>query len=393
MDAAKIFLKKGRAGPTYGRHPWVFSNYIERVEGAPQDGADVAVYGDRGDFLAWGIFNSKSDIRARLYSWTEKEVLSKEFIFEKIREAIELRRKVLKFDQADGAVRLIFSEGDGLSGLVVDKYGDYLVVQITSLALFKREFQVIEALVEYARPKGIFFRAEKNILKAEGVAADDGVLWGKIPDEPIEVVENGIKFKVDLRGGQKTGFYTDQRENRMLARNLCEGRRVLDLCTYTGGFALGLAKFGAKEVVGVDASEEAITIAKENAELNGIENISFECKDAFEFLQNETSQFDMIILDPPKFAPSKGSRDKALRAYFRLNLEAIRVLAPKGIFISCSCSHQIGRLDFNSVVASVFKKVGRSGKILFQGSQSPDHPISITCPETQYLKSIFCLAD
>jgi 23S rRNA (cytosine1962-C5)-methyltransferase len=383
-------IKKGRAGPSFGRHPWLFSNAIEKVGGVVEAGSEVEVLGDRGDFLGYGILNPKSDIRVRIYSWDKAKPLTKDFWFDRIKSAVELRTQVLKVQDSASVARLIFSEGDGLSGLVVDRFADYLVLQITSLAMFQRKNVVVEALQEFCRPKGIFFRAEKNILKAEGVEAEDEILFGDIPSSPIEVLENGIRFAVDLRMGQKTGFYADQRENRLLARSFAKNRRALDLFCYTGGFGLNLSVAGAKEVVCVDSSETAISTAKANADLNSAKNIHFECADALEFLSQQKQNFDLIVLDPPRFAPSRGSREKALRTYFKTNLEALRILSRGGIFVSFSCSHQIGRQDFNSMLSSVFRKAGRSARILYQGSQGPDHPISASCPETEYLKAVFC---
>lgn len=390
-EVQQIRLLKGRSGPTFGRHPWVFSNALGRPDLPVADGTSVEVLSDRDEFLGYGIYNSKSDIRVRIYSWNQEREIDKKLWFEKIERAIQLRKKVLKLQESTTACRLIFSEGDEISGLVVDQFGDYLVVQITSLAVFKWKAEILEALVEFTQAKGIYLRAEKNILKAEGVAAEDEIIFGSIPDEPIEICENGIFYRIDLKQGQKTGFYADQRENRKHLTTLASGRRVLDLCTYTGSFALHLSKAGASEVVGVDSSGWAIEIAKENAKRNACENISFVESDIFDFCSSEQSQFDLIVLDPPRFAPSRGAREKALRSYFKINSEALRLLRPGGIFVSFSCSHQIGRSDFNSTLASVFRRAGRDAQILYQGGQPGDHPILTACPETQYLKSLVCL--
>jgi 23S rRNA (cytosine1962-C5)-methyltransferase len=388
-----VVLRKGRSGPTFGRHPWVFSNTIDRIEGAVADGEAVKVCGDRGDFLGYGIFNSKSDIRVRMYSWQEEEPISPALWFKKIKTAVEMRRSFLKLDAVTNVNRIIFSEGDGLSGLTVDRFGDFLVAQITSLAIFKHQAEIIRALVEFAHPKGIYLRAEKNILKAEGVEANDGVIYGEIPDAPVEVFENGIRYFVNLKEGQKTGFYADQRDHRLLLGRYAKDMRVLDLCTYTGSFALHALHSGAKEVVAVDSSQPAIEMARANAELNNLTGIDFRTDDVFEFVASEKSMFDVIVLDPPRFAPSKGSREKALRAYFKLNFEALRLLKAGGVFLTFSCSHQINRNDFNSTIVSVFRRSARDCQILYQGSQAPDHPILGACPETQYLKSLLCLAN
>jgi 23S rRNA (cytosine1962-C5)-methyltransferase len=384
----QIYLKSRHCGPALGRHPWVFSDVIEKVEGSPKDGDEVQVFGE-GKFIAKGFFNSKSQIRVRLYSWEDRP-LDENFFAEKIKTAIELRRE-LGLMKDKSAYRVLFSEGDGLSGITADRYADFLVLQITSLALYQRRQMFAKILMGLTEPTAIFLKAEKNISTAEGLTIEDEALFGKLPEAPIEILENGVRFEVDLRAGQKTGFYCDQRDNRNAAAAFAKNRRVLDLCTYTGSFALELAKAGAKEVVGVDSSGGAIEQAKRNAELNKLKNVRFEKEDVFDWLKaNPAEKFDLVVLDPPRFAPSRGAKEKALRTYFKLNEEALKAVASGGIFVTCSCSGQISREDFASMIAGVARRAKRSVQVLEQRGQAADHPVLTSCPETDYLKCFIC---
>lgn len=385
----QIHLKKGKAGSAIGRHPWLMSQAIDHIDGAPAPGDEIEVRDEKG-FLAWGLWNPKSHIRARLYSWKESERITPDLWRKLLVRAIELRYDILKLRTEKTVCRLVFSEGDGLSGLIVDQYDQWLVAQITSLGLARRREEIMQILAELTRAKGIYLRGDSPVLKQEGLEIQNECVMGLVPTNPVEVVENGVRFLVDLEMGQKTGFYSDQRENRKKISAYASGVRVLDLCTYTGAFALNLAKLGATEIVAVDSSEAAIERAKANSKLNDFTQINFLCADVFDFLHSEASgkKFDLIVLDPPRFAPSKGDRERALKSYFKLNEAALKLLCPNGIFLTCSCSHQIGRDDFTNMFRSVVRRSQRVAQILDQGSQGPDHPVSSACPETMYLKSI-----
>jgi len=389
----RILLKPRRARPLYGRHPWLFAGAIDRIEGTPVNGDEVAVHAHDGQFIAWGLFNSHSQIRVRLYSWELDRRLEPGFWRSRLDDALNLRRDILGLNDSAGACRLVFSESDGLSGLVVDRYGEWLIVQFTSLALAQRQEIIIEHLVELLRPRGVYLRTERGVGEAEGLTLRDGPLWGEVPDRPVEIVENDLVFEAELRTGQKTGFYLDQRDNRRAVRALAAGRRALDLCCYTGGFALNLARGGATEVIGVDVSAAAIDLARRNAAQNEIANIRFEAAEAFAFLERlaaANERFGIIVLDPPRFARSRRSLEQALGGYQRLNEMALKVLDHDGILVTCSCSGQVSREDFAGILGLVAEHSGRSIQILEQRGQASDHPVTASCPETNYLKCFIC---
>lgn len=388
-----IYLKPGRARPFFGRHPWVFSGAIARIAGEPADGEEVGVYSHEGSFIAWGLFNARSQIRVRLYSWEPERRLDDAFWRERLAAAIRLRHEVLGLGDPEGACRLVFSEGDGLSGLVVDRYARWLAVQFTSLAMAQRRDLIVDELVRQLEPRGIYLRTERGIGAEEGLALADAPLWGEVPEAPVTIVEDGLAFEVDVRTGQKTGFYLDQRENRRAAARYAAGRRALDLCCYTGAFTLALARGGATEVLGVDVSETALEAARRNAARNEVTNARFEAGDAFQTLERlgaEGERFAIVVLDPPRFARSRRGLEQALRGYGALNELAVRVLAPDGILVTCSCSGRVSREAFAGVLAGVAERTGRPIQFLEQRGQAPDHPVSASCPETGYLKCFVC---
>lgn len=390
---ASVVLKARKAGPFFGRHPWVLDSAIDRVDGVLDDGDVVELVTSKGDWIARGVYNSNSRIRVRLYTWNADQMLDQAFWLKRIERAIALRRD-LHYDDPDGAARLIFSEADGLSGLIVDRYGPYLVVQPGALAIEHRMDDIVELLRETLKPRGIVLRAEKGIAEREGIRMQNGPLWGDVPDGPTLITEHGIQYGVDLTHGQKTGFYLDQRENRLAASKYFAGRRVLDLFCYTGGFALTAKKLGgAREVLGIDTSEPAIQIAQANAKLNGITNVQFEVGDAkqcFQQFRGRRAPFDAIVLDPPKFAQRRRAIDAALRAYHHVNQQAVELLPPGGILVTCSCSGYITREDFNQLLATVARRTNRRIQILETHGAAPDHPVNVSCLESEYLKCLIC---
>ena len=389
----RVLLKPRKARPFFGRHPWVLDSAIDRIEGSPADGEVVDLCSDDKRFIARGIFNSRSRIHVRLYSWNEAEPLDEAFWRRRLESALHLR-SVLGYDQPEGAARLVFSEGDGLSGLVVDRYGQYLVVQVTALALAVRLPQIVPMLVDLAQPQGIVLRTERDIVRAEGLDLAPGLSWGRMPEGPVEILDQGLRYGVDLAEGQKTGLYLDQRENRTAAARYMNGRRVLDMFCYTGGFSLSAAAMGqAREVLGFDSSQRAVAQARVNGERNGLSNLRFESGDAFETLhalKTAGERFEGLVLDPPKFARSRGGVEDALRAYARLNRLALDVLAPGGILVTCSCSGHVTRDDFFFMLVSVAQQSGRDIQVLEQRGAAADHPVTATCPETEYLKCFIC---
>lgn len=392
---ARVVLKPRKARPFFARHPWVLDSAIERVEGAPADGDVAELFSDRGEWIARGVYNSQSRLRLRLYTWRLDEPLDGAFWRRRIDAAIAMRGELFP-PAAHKALRLVYSEGDGLSGLIVDRYGDYLVLQVAALAIARRLDGIIEALVERLRPRGVLVRCDRDIAKLEGLPAVLGAEagWGETPDGPVFIEEHGLRYGVDLAAGQKTGFYFDQRENRRAAADYVRDRRVLDVFCYSGGFALSAARLGgAGEVLGVDSSPQAIALAKANAELNEIANVRFECGDAFrtlEALAADGRRFGAVVLDPPKFARRRQAVEEALRAYHKLNLLALSVLEPGGILVTCSCSGHVTREDFLHVLAEVAERGGRDIQVLEQRGAAADHPVSATCLESDYLKCFVC---
>ena len=292
------------------------------------------------------------------------------------------------------AVRLVFSEGDGLSGLTVDRYDRWLVAQFTSIGLYHRRELLLRRLTELTGAEGILARTERGIASREGLRAGEETTVGKVPDGPVEIVENDLKYRVDLRPGQKTGFYLDQRDNRRAVADYCQGKRVLDLYCFTGGFSLAAAQHGgAVDTLGIDSSSPAIERAREHAAINGVTRAQFETGDVMKLLEKlrlDGKQFDVVICDPPKFAPMAKDVEHALKGYLRLNLAALDVLAPDGILATCSCSGSVARELFVDLIGQVSEQSRRPIQILEQRGQAPDHPISASCLETEYLKCLIC---
>jgi 23S rRNA (cytosine1962-C5)-methyltransferase len=297
----------------------------------------------------------------------------------------------LRLNTPGAGYRAVFSEADFLSGLVVDRYGDWLAVQFSSLGLARRRDEFAGALRELLNPRGIYLRTERGIGKLEGVELHDGPLWGEPPLADLAIEELGLRFLVNLAEGQKTGYYLDQRDNRAAVAKLCAGRRVLDAFCYSGGFAIHAARAGAMEVLGVDASEPALELARRNAASNGVTNASFECADVFRHMAELAAarrQFDAVILDPPKFARNRAAVPEALKGYRRLHQLAMKLLASDGILVSCCCTGLIAPEDLEDVIAQSAVEARRDAQILARRGPAPDHPIAATCRESGYLKCI-----
>jgi 23S rRNA (cytosine1962-C5)-methyltransferase len=399
---ARVLLHARRARPFYGRHPWLYAGAVAKVEGEPADGDEVEVFSHGGGFVARGLYNSKSRIRVRLYRWEPDQPLDRAFFRERLEQAIHLRQNILNLTGPGQACRLVFSEGDGLSGMTVDQYDRWLVLQFTGLGLAQRRGLFVELLAELFQPEGIYLRTERGIGKLEGLDLQDGPLWGHVPTEPIVIVEDGIEFLVNLAEGQKTGFYLDQRDNRRAVARYAKDRRVLDAFCYTGGFGLHAARAGAREVVGVDVSEAAIQLARQNAARNrfpglktglyeGAPPLTFVQADVFEYLETaarEGQRFGMIVLDPPKFARAQHAVEDALRGYRRLQTLALLLLEPDGILVTCCCSGLIEMGMLEALSAQVAAASRRGMQILERRGQAPDHPVSVSCLESYYLKCL-----
>jgi 23S rRNA (cytosine1962-C5)-methyltransferase len=386
----RVVLHPRRARPFYGRHPWVFAGAIARVEGEPVDGGEVDLVSSDGAFIARGLYNSRSNIRVRLFSWQPEVPLDADFFRARLASAFRLRDS-LGLTKPGGACRLVFSEGDALPGLTVDRYDRWLVFQFTSLGLAQRRDLLAELCEELLAPAGIYLRTERGIGTLEGLELHDGPLRGGTPPDAVEIDEHGLLFAVNLALGQKTGFYLDQRDNRLEAGKLAGGRRVLDAFCYSGGFALHAARGGAGEVVGVDSSESALALARDNARRNGLEQVRFERGDVFADLDQRVrrgERFGLVVLDPPKFARRKNAVDEALRGYRRLQGLALRLLEPEGFLVSCCCSGLIGLAMLEEVLADVAGAEKRAVGLLQRRGPAADHPVAVACLESHYLKCL-----
>ncbi len=392
-----VWLRPRRALPFFSRHPWVFAGAIGRIEGDLVPGQMVRLATAENQFVAWGLWNPVSAIRVRLYSWRETEPFDEAFWDLRVREAVAIRQRLFGEGPEWRACRMVASEGDGLSGLTVDRYGDQLLVQWTSLALSQREAVIVAALQRELSPQGIWRRTDTSVVTKEGLPQNDGLVTGSPPPSDLTVVEHGVKYQVDIVEGQKTGFYFDQRDNRLAVAKFCAGQRVLDLCCYTGGFALTAASLGqAASVLGVDGSAPAVERATGNAERNGLaDRVTFQKADAYRFLEQAIERgdrYDVIVLDPPKMAKAREQIDSALRGYHGLNSLALRVLAEGGLLATCSCSGLVDRSQFESVLADAALSADRRLRIIDSRGAAPDHPVSVFCPESAYLKCVLALA-
>ena len=393
-SVARVFIKPRKALPFFSHHPWVFQGAIGRIDGEPARGSIVSVQAHDGTFIAWGLYNPSSNIAVRLYSWDQSQPLTDDFWRSRIDDAIGLRKSLFPDFGSTDACRLVFSESDGLSGLTVDRYGDWLLVQLTSFALAERKDVLLERLREQIRPRGIWLRSEKGMRAAEGLELSDGLLWGDAPPQPLMIKEHGIQYELDVAEGQKTGFFLDQRDNRRRAAQFARNARVLDVCCYTGGFSLNcLVNGGAKEVTAIDASEAALTQARRNAEINGVsDRLITQKQDAFkalEELESRQERFDLVVLDPPKLARNKQGIDAALRGYYSLNRFALGLIQPGGFFVTCSCSGQVTHEMFAEMLGQAALHANRRLQLLEVRGAAADHPCSIHCLETDYLKCYF----
>jgi 23S rRNA (cytosine1962-C5)-methyltransferase len=393
MGEPKVLpLKPGRDKSVLRRHPWVFSGAVARAEGEPLPGDLVDVRGAGGAFLGRGYYNPASNIVVRLLTWDEEEV-GPAFWRRRLAAAIA-RRERLAADPATTAYRLVYAESDGLPGLIVDRYGEWLVFQSLTLGMDALKGTLVAALAEVAAPRGIYERSDADVRAQEGLDPAAGLLHGEEPPERIEILENGLRYLVDVRTGHKTGAYLDQRENRRRAAPYCAGAEVLNAFSYTGGFGVYAAAAGARRVTNLDSSADALRLAEENLALNGagaeVESIA---GDAFQVLRRFRDQgrtFDVIVLDPPKFAFSRGQIDSATRGYKDINLLSMRLLRPGGTLCTFSCSGVVSEDLFQKVVFGASLDAGREVRILERLAQGTDHPVLLTFPEAAYLKGFVC---
>jgi 23S rRNA (cytosine1962-C5)-methyltransferase len=391
---AKVVLKRGREKPVLNRHPWIFSGAIKNIEGECADGDIVTVVDSRGSFLARGYLNRRSQITVRLLSWIEEETIDRGFFRHRLEQAIAIRRP-LQEDQTTNAYRLVNAESDFLPGLVVDRYNEYLVIQFLTLGIERRKREIVSLLGELLPCRGIYERSDVEVRDKEGLPLATGLLAGQERPALVHIIENGHRFIVDIKQGQKTGFYLDQRENRQKLARYCCGKTVLNCFAYTGAFAVYAAGAGAKKVVNVESSAEALKLAQRNMALNGFDGRDDEYVegDVFQVLRqyrDEGRSFDLIVLDPPKFAYSQSQVQAACRGYKDINLLAMQMLRPGGILFTFSCSGLVSPELFQKVVFGASVDAGRNVQIIEKLTQGFDHPILLSFPESEYLKGFIC---
>jgi 23S rRNA (cytosine1962-C5)-methyltransferase len=390
-----LHLRPRKALPFFSHHPWVYASAVADVPPDLAAGAEVVLRSAEGRFVARGLYNPHSNLRVRLYSWSEDLPLDAPFWAQRFDEALALRHRLFGEFTPDSACRLVYSEADQLSGLVIDRYGEWLVVQFTALAMAQRQDLWLDLLQDRLQPRGIIVRTEKGIRAAEGLELSDGLVRGDAPPRPLFITENGVRYGVDLLEGQKTGFFLDQRDNRLRLSGLVKNARVLDMFCYSGGFGLNALVNGrAKEVIAVDGSEGAVNLTQRNAELNGVaERLHVTKEDGFKALERLAAQqerFDVVVLDPPKLARRREALDAALRGYFSLNRLAVDLLKPGGLLMTCSCSGVVTHQHFVETLARVGLDASRHVQILEARGPSADHPASIHCLESDYLKCYLC---
>lgn len=391
--AFQLTLKPGRERSVLQRHPWLFESAIGSVSSQPPDGAVVDVRGSDGTWLARGTWSGKSQIRVRLWTWNSEESIDADLITRRIATAIEGRQAMMA-DPSTSAYRLVFSESDGLPGVIADRYGDFVVVQLSTVGAALRAQSIVEALVTQLAPRGIYERSDADVRAKEGLEPAERLLWGDGADGPIEILENGQRYVVDLAGGHKTGAYLDQRINRRRVAAYCRGADVLSCFSYTGGFELEAASAGAREVTAIDSSADVLAIAAENARRNGvttpIERITGNVFSELRRFRAEGRTFDVIVLDPPKFVHNRSQLDRATRGYKDINLLAMQLLRPNGILATFSCSGLVSADLFQKVVFGAAVDAKRDVQVLERLTQAPDHPVLLTFPEAEYLKGMIC---
>jgi 23S rRNA (cytosine1962-C5)-methyltransferase len=387
-----LVLKPGRDKSLKRRHPWVFSGAIGRVVGKPGAGETVELKSAAGAVLALAAYSPASQIRARVWSFAAGAAIDAAFFKERIAQALQ-RREGLAAAKHTNALRLVHGESDGLPGLVVDRYADVLVAQFLSAGAERWREAILDALMETSACEAVFERSDAEVRKLEGLAPRVGFARGNREARRCPIVEYGLNFRVDVEAGQKTGFFLDQRENRQRVRALAAGREVLDGFSYTGGFAIAALAGGAKRVTAVESSPAALEVAKENLAANPLDasRVEFVQADVFaqlRLLRDRNAKFDLVILDPPKFAPTAAQVQKAARAYKDINLWALKLLAPGGLLATFSCSGGVSAELFQSIVAGAALDAGTDAKIIERFGAAADHPVALEFPEGQYLKGL-----
>ncbi|MGP0869421.1 23S rRNA (cytosine(1962)-C(5))-methyltransferase RlmI [Serratia marcescens] len=390
----RLHLAKGREKSLLRRHPWVFSGAVQRVEGKALSGETIDILDSQGKWLARGAYSPASQIRARVWTFQQDEEINIDFFIRRLQQAQSWRDWVAQRDGLDG-YRLIAGESDGLPGITIDRFQNFLVLQLLSAGAEYQRPALLSALQHCYPECSIYDRSDVAVRKKEGLPLAQGPVLGDLPPELLPITEHGMKLLVDIQQGHKTGFYLDQRDSRLAARNYSAGRRVLNCFSYTGAFAVSALMGGSAQVISVDTSQAALDIAKQNVELNKLDlnKAEFVRDDVFQLLRNYRAQgekFDLIIMDPPKFVENKNQLASACRGYKDINMLALQLLNPGGILLSFSCSGLMPTDLFQKILADAAVDAGRDVQFIEQFRQAADHPVIATYPEGLYLKGFAC---
>ncbi len=395
---AELILKDGKERSLFRRHPWLFESSVQRLEGRARPGDTVTIHAADGRELARGAYSPSSQIRCRVWTFDPAETVDDAFFKRRVAAAVARRRALPALADQQG-LRLIHAESDGLPGVIADQYGDTVVVQLTSAGADKWRKALVGALVQATGCARVYERSDSEVRGLEGLEPVTGWAYGSAPEGEISILENGVRLGVDYAGGHKTGFYLDQRDNRALLGRLAAGKSVLNCFCYTGGFSLQALGGGAASVLSIDSSGPALARARANLALNPelpVERAEWLEADVFQALREfrkEGRSFDLIVLDPPKFAPSAAHANRAARAYKDINLLGFRLLKPGGLLMTYSCSGGIGLELFQKIVAGAALDAGRNARIVQRLAGAADHPVALDFPEGEYLKGLLCQAD
>ncbi len=389
-----VYLKSGRERSVHHRHPWIFRGAVSRLEGQPENGEVVEVRDSKGEFLAYSAYSHYSSICLRNLTYTKEIYPDRDWIYDRVVKACQLR-KAADIDRETNSWRLLFGEADGLPGVIADRYGDAVILQLSTTWADQNKADIAAAITEVYNVSGIYERSDSDIRRLEGLGIASGPITGKVPADQMILTEYDRKYQVNLFSGQKSGFYLDQRVNREKIKKYVSQRRVLNCFSYTGGFTVPALQAGADEVTSVDISEDAVLAVQENVRLNhlDISRSHVVCGDVFSYLRlmrDKGEKYDLIILDPPKFAPTVAQLEKASRGYKDINLLAIKLLNPGGILVTFSCSGGVDAALFQKIVSDAALDAQANVSILETLRQAADHPVSLCFPESSYLKGLIC---